>query len=134
MELIFEAKLKLQSRNPKIQYGHQAAIVKMTSQKINRLLPIATINMHMKFEIPKQTYTMETMLSTVGWTDKQMEGQVESRIQYIPLLQLCLCRAGVRIERHVVCYMIPTLIFMEIMDILLCSGEKVLHFEIAALQ
>ena len=41
----------------KIQYGRQAAILKVTSLKINRLLPMATINMHMKFEIeiPKQT-------------------------------------------------------------------------------
>ena len=42
----------------KIQYGHQAAILKVTSLKINRLLPMTTINMHMKFEIeiPKQTW------------------------------------------------------------------------------
>ena len=48
---------KIESGNKKIQYGHQAAILKVTSLKINRLLPMATINMHMKFEIaiPKQT-------------------------------------------------------------------------------
>ena len=42
----------------KIQYSYQAAILKVTSVKINRLLPITTINMHMKFEIdiPKQTW------------------------------------------------------------------------------
>ena len=85
LELIFKAKLKLESGNQKIQYGclaailklallkinrllHiyisivlllcQAAILKVTSLKINRLLPMATINMHMKFEIeiPKQTW------------------------------------------------------------------------------
>ena len=57
-ELIFKAKLKLESGNQKIQYGHQAAILKVTSLKINRLLPVTTINMHMKFEIeiPKQTW------------------------------------------------------------------------------
>ena len=55
--LIFKAKVKLESGNQKIQYGRQAAILKVTSLKINRLLPMATINMHMKFEIeiPKQT-------------------------------------------------------------------------------
>ena len=44
----------------KIQYGRQAAILKVTSLKINRLLPMTTINMHMKFEIeiPKQTWVM----------------------------------------------------------------------------
>ena len=48
----------LESENQKIQYGHQAAILKVTSLKINRLLPMTTINMHMKFEIeiPKQTW------------------------------------------------------------------------------
>ena len=52
--------LKLESGNQKIQYGHQAAILKVTSLKINRLLPMATMNMHMKFEIeiPKQTWLM----------------------------------------------------------------------------
>ena len=57
LELIFKAKLKLESGIQKIQYGHQAAILKVTSLKINTLLPMTTINMHMKFEIeiPKQT-------------------------------------------------------------------------------
>ena len=60
LELIFKAKLKLESGNQKIQYGNQAAILKVTSLKIYRLLPMATINMHMKFEIeiPKQTWLM----------------------------------------------------------------------------
>ena len=58
LQLIFKAKLKLESGNQKIQYGHQAAILKVTSLKINRLLPMTTINMHIKFEIeiPKQTW------------------------------------------------------------------------------
>ena len=57
LDLIFEAKLMLESGNWKIQYGCQAAILKVTSLKINRLLAIATNNMHMKFEIeiPRQT-------------------------------------------------------------------------------
>ena len=55
LEWIFKAKLKLESGNQKIQYGHQVVILKLT-------LPMATINMHMKFEIPKQT--PKTMLST----------------------------------------------------------------------
>ena len=58
LQLIFKAKLKLESGNQKIHYGHQAAILKVTSLKINKLLPMTTINMHMKFEIeiPKQTW------------------------------------------------------------------------------
>ena len=58
LELIFKAKLKFESGNQKIQYGHQVAILKVTSLKISRLLPMTTINMHMKFEIeiPKQAW------------------------------------------------------------------------------
>ena len=75
MKLIFKAKVKLESGNQKIQYGRQAAILKVTSLKINRLLPMATINMHMKFEIeiPKQTWLMlrkPCRLQTDGQTDK----------------------------------------------------------------
>ena len=57
LELIFKAKLKLVSGNQKIRYGRQAAILKVTLLKINRLLPMTT-NMHMKFEIeiPKRTW------------------------------------------------------------------------------
>ena len=60
LKLIFKAKVKLESGNQKIQYGRQAAILKVTSLKINRLLPMATINMHMKFEIeiPQETWLM----------------------------------------------------------------------------
>ena len=56
--LIFKAKLKLHSGNWKIEYDRQAAILKVISLKIYRLLPIATENMHMKFEIkiPQQTW------------------------------------------------------------------------------
>ena len=58
MELIFKAKLNLECGNKKIQNGHQAAILKVTSLKVDRLLPMTTINTHMKFEIeiPKQTW------------------------------------------------------------------------------
>ena len=50
----------------------------MTSLKINRLLPLATINMHMKFEIeiPKQTWLMlrkPCRLQTDGRTDGQTD-------------------------------------------------------------
>ena len=52
-----QGKTKVSLETKKIQYGHQAAILKVTLLKINRLLPMTTINMHMKFEIeiPKQT-------------------------------------------------------------------------------
>ena len=58
LELKFKANLKLESGNQKMQYGHQAAILKVTSLKIKGLLPMTTISMHMKFEIeiPKQTW------------------------------------------------------------------------------
>ena len=78
--LKFEVDIQSQSKvfgmsgNQKIQYGRQAAILKVASLKINRLLPMATINMHMKFEIeiPKQTWLMlrkPCRLQTDGQTD-----------------------------------------------------------------
>ena len=51
VDLIFKSKLKLDSGNHKIQYGCQAAILKLTSLKINKLLSITTKNKHIKFEI-----------------------------------------------------------------------------------
>ena len=61
LDLIFRAKLKLESGNWKIQYGCQAAILKMTSREFMRLRPMATGIMHIKFEIGilKQTRVMQ---------------------------------------------------------------------------
>ena len=42
LDLIFKAKLKLESVNWKIQHGFQTAILKVTSLKIKRLWPMAT--------------------------------------------------------------------------------------------
>ena len=83
LDLIFKAKQELESG--KIQEGHQATILKVTSLKINRLLPMATNNMHMKFqiEIPKQTWVMlrkPCRLQTDGQTDRQTDGQGDSSI------------------------------------------------------
>ena len=85
LKLIFKAKIKLESGNQKIQYGRQAAILNVTSLKINRLLPMATIKMHMKFEIeiPKQTWLMlrkPCRLQTDRRTDRRTDGQGESSI------------------------------------------------------
>ena len=79
----------LESGNQKIQYGRQVAILKVTSLKINRLLPMATINMHMKFEIeiPKQPWLMlrkPCRLQTDGRTDGRTDG-LTRWIQYTPL-------------------------------------------------
>ena len=78
LKLIFKAKVKLESWNQKIQYGRQAAILKVTSLKINRLLPMATINMHMKFEIeiPKQTWLMLRKPCRLQ-TDGRMDGRTD---------------------------------------------------------
>ena len=44
-----------ESRNQKIQYGHQAAILKTTLLKINRLLPIYMSIVPLKFEVDIQS-------------------------------------------------------------------------------
>ena len=73
-----------------VRVGGPALILKteVTSLKINRLLPMATINMHMKFEIeiPKQTWLMlrkPCRLQTDGRTDGQTDGRTKW-IQYTP--------------------------------------------------
>ena len=76
--LISKAKQKLEFGNRKIQDGRQAAILKVTSLKINRLLPMATNNMHMKFqiEITKQTWVTlrkPCRLQTDGEADRQTD-------------------------------------------------------------
>ena len=57
LELIFKAKLKLESGNQKLQYGHQAAILKVTSLKIIRLLPIYISIVPLKFVVDIQSQT-----------------------------------------------------------------------------
>ena len=46
-----------ESRNRKIQYGHQAAILKMTLLKIKMLLPIYISIVPLKFEVDIQSQT-----------------------------------------------------------------------------
>ena len=80
LKFIFKAKVKLKSGNQKIQYGRQAAILKVTSLKINRILPMATIKMHMKFEIETPNETWLTLwkpcrLQTDRKTDGRTDGQ-----------------------------------------------------------
>ena len=84
LRLIFKAKVKLESRNQNIQYGSLAAILKVTSLKINRLLPMATINMHMKFEIQIQ---MQIWVMVRNPCRLQTDGRTDGRtrwIQYTP--------------------------------------------------
>ena len=56
-EFIFKAKLKLESGNQKIQYGCQEAIFKLTSLKINRLLPIYISIVPLKFGVDIRSQT-----------------------------------------------------------------------------
>ena len=57
LDLKFKAKLKLESGNQKIQNGHQAAILKVTYLKINRLLSIHTSNVLPNFGLNIQSQT-----------------------------------------------------------------------------
>ena len=87
LDLIFETKIKLESGNRQIQYGRQATILKVMSVKINKLLPIDTDNMHMKFaiEILKQTWLTllkPCHLQTERQTDRQPDWQGESSMPH----------------------------------------------------
>ena len=90
----------------KFGLGHQAAILKVTSLKINRLLSIAILNnMHMKFpiEIPKQTwvsYAPETMSPTDGRTDGRTGGQGESNLPVIAAAPLSRQRPVRKARNH----------------------------------
>ena len=92
-DLIFKAKQKLESGNRKIQDGRQSTILKVTSLESNRLLPMVTNNMHMKFqiEIPKQTWVMlrkPCCLQTDGQRDRQTDRQTDTMIPVYPPHQL----------------------------------------------
>ena len=62
LELIYKVKLKLESGNQSIQYACQAAIFKLTSLKIHRLLPIYISIVPLKFgvDIHSQTKVKES--------------------------------------------------------------------------
>ena len=87
LDLIFEAKLKLESGNWKIQYGCQAAILKVTSLKINRLLAIATNNMHTKFEIEIPRQTRVTLRKPCRL---HMDRQTDRRTRWIQYIFHCM--------------------------------------------
>ena len=55
LQLIFKAKLKLESGNQKFQYGCLAAILKLTLLKINRLLHIYISIVPLKFLVDIQS-------------------------------------------------------------------------------
>ena len=57
LELIFKAKLKLESGNKKIQYGCLAAILELTLLKINRPLQIYISIVLLKFGVDNQSQT-----------------------------------------------------------------------------
>ena len=59
--------IQSQARVKKMQYGRQMAILKVASLKINSILPMATVNMYMKFEIE---FPPKTLSPTDGWTDR----------------------------------------------------------------
>ena len=56
-KFIFKAQLKLESGNQKIQYGCQAAILKLTPLKSNGLLPIYISTVPLKFGVDIRSQT-----------------------------------------------------------------------------
>ena len=61
LELIFKAKLKLESGNKKMQYGCLAAILKLTLLKINRLLHIYISIVLLKVGVDIESQTKVTV-------------------------------------------------------------------------
>ena len=57
LQLIFKAKLKFESGNPKFQYGCLVAILKLTLLKIDRLLHIYISIVPLKFGVDIQSQT-----------------------------------------------------------------------------
>ena len=87
VDILSQTKVRVQ-KPKKIQYGHQAAILKVTSLKMYRLLSMATINMHIEFgiEIPQQTWRLlqkPCRLRTDGRTDRQTDRRIRW-FQYTP--------------------------------------------------
>ena len=98
LELIFKAKLTVEFGNQNILNGHQAAILEVTSLKINRLLPIATINMCMKFEIeiPQQI----DLCSANHVVCRRTDGQTDRRTRWIRCTPLQLQRLSALLLLH----------------------------------
>ena len=78
-ELTNKCECDSQHENSIFLSPNQAAILKMTLLKINRLLPMATINMHMKIEIEilKQTWLMLRKPCRL-----EMDGRTNGRLQW----------------------------------------------------
>ena len=74
LNLIFRAKPKLESGNRKSNIASRWQILKVTSLKINRLLPIATNNMYMKLKFQSELelrFGNHYMSPTEGRTDRR---------------------------------------------------------------
>ena len=73
LNLIFRAKLKLESGNRKSNIASRWQILKVTSLKINRLLPIATNNVYMKFKFQSKLELRSGNHVTYRRTDRQTD-------------------------------------------------------------
>ena len=76
LELIFKAKLKVESGNQNILNGHQAAILEVTSLKINRLQSTYVWNLKLKFHSKLHLCSV----NHVGRMDRLTDGWGESGI------------------------------------------------------
>ena len=98
LKLIFKAKVKLECGNQKIQYGRQAAILKVMLLKINRLLPLATINMHMKLKFQSRLDLCSGNHVVFRQTDERTDGLTDKvNPVYPPPTSL---RGGINIDNR----------------------------------
>ena len=94
LELIFKAKLKLESRNQNILNGHQAAILEVTSLKINRLQSTCVWNLKLKF------HSKLHLCSANHVVCRRTDGQTDRRMRWIRYTPLQLQRLSALLLLH----------------------------------
>ena len=92
---MFTAKLKLESVNQKIQYGRQAAIFKLMSLKINRLLPIyiSILSLYLGVDVHSQTKVRV-------WKPKKIQNGRQAAILKVTSLKINMLLPMTTIKIH----------------------------------
>ena len=97
LESIFKAKLKVESRNQKIQYGCLVAIFKSTLLKINRLLHIYISIVLLKFGVFKAKLKLESGNQKIQYSHQAAILKVKS-LKIIRLLLMTTINTHMKFE------------------------------------